>query len=78
MVFAFIDDETRDDDATYDCLQSVYNLIKVLGDVSVCQEANAAQRLQAVTGSKTEAIQAQEYVTFVTQLTDILKDPLPP
>ncbi len=77
MVFASIDDETRDDDAMYDCLQSVYNLIKVLGDVSACQEANAAQRLQAVIGSKTEAIQAQECVTFVTRLTDILKEPLP-
>ena len=78
MVFASIDDKTRDDDAMYDCLQSVYNLIKILDDVSACQEANAAQRLQAVIGSKTEAIQAQECVTFVTRLTDILKEPLPP
>ena len=78
MVFASIDDETRDDDATYDYLQSVYNLIKVLDDVSACQEANAVQRLQAVIGSKTEAVQVQECVTFVTRLTDILKEPLPP
>ena len=72
LVLSSVDDIIEDDDAMHDAVRSIYNLVSVLG----CPEAKSAERLQTALGSKTEAIQAQEYATFVTHLTDILKEPL--
>jgi hypothetical protein len=74
LVLPLIDEMTENDSEIYDSVRSIYSLVKVLGEVSNCKEA--AQRLEAVLGSKTRAVQADGLATFVMDLSDVLKDPL--
>jgi hypothetical protein len=74
QVLGSANDVTVDSNDNHDSMRSICYLVKVLRDVSSCQEAKAAERLQAVLGSKTRAIQAQECASFVVDLVTILKE----
>ena len=68
--------ETVEDDNEYnDHALSIYMLVKVLSEVSNCEEAKSAQRLQAVLHSKARATQADELTVFVMDLTNVLRKP---
>ena len=76
VLSSFIDEMTENDSDIHDSVRSIYYLVKVIGKVSTCKEAKSTQRLQAVLGSKTRAIQANGLATFVVSLCDVLKTPL--